>query len=640
MVDKGKKKTPSIIDVFPIGRGSRIQSLSFFTSDNVERGDLVTVPIRNKPTIAIVSKVRKVSDAKAAIKSAGYALKKASDISPKNILLPQFVNAIETIAKDTISTPGSVLYSLTPTTLLKELYTQKDFKIERTDKVSGGHFDTYVIQSEDAERFAEYKSIIREEFARKSSVFFCVPTKEDGVRAKAQLVKGIEQYTYVLHAGLNKKELLKTWMEIINQPHAVVIIGTPSFLSIPRNDIGSIIIERESSGAYKLIERPFIDIRTAAREIAQNLNARIIYGDSLLRIETIWKQKEGQYIELQPLKFRHLSSANEGVVTPEKSTDGEKVVFSALSTKALNLIKRNKEENDHMCIITTRKGLAPTTVCSDCGTTVTCKNCSASVTLHSSSKGNFYLCHRCGDRREADTHCTVCDSWRLTMLGIGTETIVKEIDLKMPDVHVLRLDREITKTPKQIARVMEEFYNSPGSVLVGTEMALRHLHEKIDNIVIASVDSLFALPDFRIHEKILHVIMEARSKAQKNFMIQTRNGDKQVFEYGMGGNLNDFYKENIADRKALFYPPFSKLIKITLEGNKSKIVAEMEEIQKKIGRQHIDVFPAFVARKNRKTSMHALIRIDYRDWPDESLMEKLKELPASVSINVEPESIL
>jgi primosomal protein N' len=654
-----KEKNLTLIDVFPIGKGTNLTTLSYYTTDKVSNGDIVKVPLRSKEVLALIWRVRPIEDAKSQIKSARFKIKRADNINPKKILLPAFVAASEEIAEYFLTTPGSTISALSPTDTLRDAYEMKTPVCSLPLVKSNLKSEEFVIQADDQERFSHYKSVIREEFARNNSVYVCVPTIEDAKKVQKKLIKGIEKYTFVLHSKLSKKEKNETWSKTVCEKHPVLIIATPTFLSMPRGDIKTYIIENESSKSYKMFSRPYLDMRTAAKLIAKHIGARVIYGDVLLRIETIWKQKNGRLIELNPLKFRSLSTAEEIIISPKKKKIDEKAKvikkedlektkepFKAILPETLALIEYGRERNERTLILTTRKGFSPTTVCQDCNKTVTCSDCTSPVALHKKGSKGFFMCHRCGTRRDADITCEVCGSWRLTMLGIGTERIVEEIQEAFPEkenqkaVKVLRLDGETASTPKRAEKIIQEFYDSPGSVLVGTVMALHYLNEPIEHIAVASLDSLFSFPDFRIHERILHIILDIRSRALNNIVIQTRNTDKHIFEYGLSGSMLDFYKEDIADRKALFYPPFSTLIKLTLTGRKPEIVKQMTVIQKMVGEEIIDIFPAFVSSKGGKTSMHALIRVKYENWPHNSLAEKLKSLPSWVTINVEPESIL
>ncbi|MDQ2933357.1 MAG: hypothetical protein M3Q80_03165, partial [bacterium] len=293
-------------------------------------------------------------------------------------------------------------------------------------------------------------------------------------------------------------------------------------------------------------------------------------------------------------------------------------------------------------ILTIRRGTSPITVCSDCEMIVSCNNCSAPVVLHTSKESgkNFFMCHGCGERRTANETCKKCGGWRLTPLGIGIDKVYEEIQSKFPDVEVFKIDADTTKTDSQIAAVIEKFKSKPGSILLGTEMALVHLTEKIEHIAVASLDSLFALPDFRIQEKIMYTLIRLRSMANRSLLVQTRKAEEKVFEYGLKGNLSDFYRSTLEERRQFSYPPFSTLIKITIEGKKEAIAAAMADVQKLLEHREIDVFPAFTAAVRGNSIIHGLLRIPEGGWPNSELGTILKNLPPNVKVKIDPESLL
>jgi primosomal protein N' len=171
-------------------------------------------------------------------------------------------------------------------------------------------------------------------------------------------------------------------------------------------------------------------------------------------------------------------------------------------------------------------------------------------------------------------------------------------------------------------------------------MILQYLHEKIENSAIISLDSLFALPDFRIQEKILYMLIRIRSLTTKNFIVQTRKSDEKVFKYGLSGNMSDFYREEISERKKFNYPPFSNLIKITLEGKKDDIIKEMENVQNILDPYEVEVFPAFTQTVRGNQVLHGLIRLPHGKWPDKNLIEKIRSLSPAVMVKVDPETLL
>jgi primosomal protein N' (replication factor Y) len=255
------------------------------------------------------------------------------------------------------------------------------------------------------------------------------------------------------------------------------------------------------------------------------------------------------------------------------------------------------------------------------------------------------MCHVCGERRSAEEYCKVCGSWKLTTIGIGIDLIVEKIKEKIPDINIFKIDSDSTNgNEKAIKSTLQKFKSHPGSVLIGTEMMLQYLHDKVENSAIISLDSLFALPDFRIQEKILYMLVRIRALTSKLFIVQTRRIEEKVFEYGLKGNMSDFYRNEIESRKQFNYPPFFTLIKITLEGKKENIVIEMEKVQDILDPYEVEVFPAFTHTVKGNYILHGLIRLKNDDiirknLPDD-LLNKLKELSPSVSIKVDPETLL
>lgn len=163
--------------------------------------------------------------------------------------------------------------------------------------------------------------------------------------------KGIEQYTFVLHSLLGKKEQIDLWNKAANEEHPSLIIGTGSFLGIPRNDIGAIIVDKENTRTYKNSSRPFIDIRIFAEILAKKIKARIILGDLLLRTETVWRRNEGEVFEVTPLKFRSLTTANIKLINmreklPENidKDKNKEPKFKLFSPELMELIQKKPRE--------------------------------------------------------------------------------------------------------------------------------------------------------------------------------------------------------------------------------------------------------------------------------------------------------
>lgn len=628
-----------LLTVIPISKGIPKAALTYFSSENIEAGSIVAVPLRKKTGYGLVTGVRDAKDLKTEIKNLPYAMRKVEGLKARSFLLPAFIRAVRKTADYFAASPGSVLWSLLPAAVLEESGT-----LSFPEREDGSFHEVQLLQCGDEERYGTYKSLIREEFARGRSVFFCVPTGEDLENARTSLEKGIEAYTFVLHGGLSKKETVSLWRRAVAEDHPVLIIATGTFLSVPRGDIGTIIVEKESSRSYKTQSRPYLDFRVVALFLARETSRRLIFGDTLLRIETLWEEKNSRYATLSPLQFRSLSPATTRLISMRKPADMRKKEFALLSNELSETLLSARDRSERVFLFAGRKGLFPTTVCSDCGTVVTCRNCGAPAVLYSGKRvapdmamaesGNLFVCHHCGERRDAGELCVHCKGWRLMPLGVGTERVEREVKKLLPDSDIFRLDGDSVSTRREATRVRDAFFKSPGGVLIGTELAVAYLSESVEHSAVVSLDSFFSVPDFRIHEKIFHILLDIRAKTEKQMIVQTRREDTTIFTEAMAGNLAEFYRSEIEDRKSVGYPPFSTHIKLTLSGTTRK---EMPKIVEFLRPYDVAVFEG---ASSGKTLTHGLITLPAGAWVDPELLSKLRELPSECEVRVDPDTLL
>jgi len=651
---KTKKEEANLMLVYvvPIARGVGKEYLTYYTAKNVQPGSIVSVPIRSRTKHALVVHTEPAGDLKAQVKSSAYALKKVHSVNAQQFFLPSFIRAAQTAADYFAHTTGSVLSALTPAaihTFPETIFRKQGSIAQEHPKDTETKTEQYLIQASDAERISTYKSIIREEFAQKNSVFFCLPEISEIEQVAETLERGIEEYTYIFHSSMTKKAITEQWKKILKVDHPVLIIATGQFLSLPRTDIHTIIVEKESSRAYKQTSRPFVDMRTFAELLAQETQARLIMGDIFLRPETLYRARHGAFAEFAPLVFRPLSSAQQQVIDMRPYTEAiknKRVKKLDIVSKELHaVIEEQRNQSEHLFILTARRGLHPITICNDCGTVHMCEHCSAPTVLHKPKTTgkidkNAAVCHKCGTRQTASDVCGNCGGWRLTTLGAGIEYVEEEITRLYPDTTIFRLDRDTATTHKKAKEIRDAFYNTPGSIMLGTEMAVSYLNQDVAHVAVVSIDSLFTIPDFRINERVFTLLIRLREKATKQFLIQTRDIENRIFSYATKGNMIDFYREEIAERKILKYPPFVTLIKIALEGPRQSVETQATRIADTLTAYETESYPAFTTTVKGKYRHNVLIKIPHGEWIDPFVLRTLRELPQSASISVDPEDVL
>jgi primosomal protein N' len=632
-----------IIQVIPIGRGISKEILSYFTALSVQAGSVVEISIKTKKRAGLVVSVQNLGTMKSEIKSLSFGMRKIERVLSASFLSEKFVKCAQTSAEFYATTTGIILANLIPQKILENIDVLEEFSPtsckETPEKIS----PKYAIQAGKEERMSQYKGIIREEFAKSRSVYCCLPTIEEAKTFFKDLSKGVEPHSFLLWGGLAEKELLKTWREASLSKHPVLVVGTGACFSLCRQDIGAIIIEEESSRSYKMQRRPFLDIRTFAEMYAQTLRARFIVGDILLRLETLRKKETGEYKTLGPLQWKAGKDEKTVLINMKREEkEGEKK-SRAVGDDVSEMIETARTRKKHIFLFTNRKGYAPSIICRDCRSLASCKTCNAPIAFYKGENGkeNVFLCHRCRSKRNADTLCLACGSWRLDPLGIGIDRVEEELREKIPDAPIFTLDREKAKTPTATRKIISDFYRSDWGILLGTEAAFPSFRAKIDDSAILSIDSLFALPDFRINERIMHIVFKIRALTEEKLIIQTRNEDEKILRFAEEGNILDFYQSEIAEREKFKYPPFSTLIEISLSGMRTAVEREMEKVKDVLLKGYeLEVFPAFIPEERGTYTLHGILKIAPGEWPKEDLKRKLAALSPTFLIRIDPESIL
>lgn len=647
-----------IATVIPLTKGAQKEYLSYFSATDIPIGSIVLIPIRSRIIDAIVINTEEARNIKSDIKNADYQLKKIIKVKGESPFDKNFFIACQKMKNYSVGNIGSVIKSLLPSVFIENVIQLKKTLPKEIDDSENIQNEKLIFQATPLDRLAFYRTLIREAFAKKESIFLCVPTHYDINHFNKELARGIEQYVFTFHSDLSKKTLINTYNSVIKDTHPILIIGTGIFMSIPRHDIKTIILEHESSDVYKQISRPYIDIRTFAEILSSVQKIKLIFGDTLLRPETLYRHDSGEFGEISSPLYRLPQTENQTVVDMREEIDekGNKK-FSTISKEIKKMIDKSISLNKSTFLFSVRKGLAPITVCNDCGHTLLCPSCSTPIVLYGSKQSSatktttprIFMCNKCGLKEKTEVCCPKCSNWNLTPLGIGTDKVYEEIKNLYPKTKIIQIDKETTKTEKEAIEAMSQFNKNPGSILIGTEMAFSYFEDDVYSSAVITLDGLFSIPSFNITQKILHIIEKLHSITTDNIIIQTRIPENKILQYILSGNVLPLCREDLEERKSFGYPPFKRLIKITFEGTAKETEQARNFIEKVLGKYEPQIFSAFIGKIKGQYITNTIIKIDPRLWPllpneketiDQVLSETLSHLPPSFSINIDPEDLL
>ena len=652
-----------IVTVMPFKRGVLKEEFTYFSAKNIENGDIVNIPMRNKKNLGLVLSSLDVVKEKSSIKDMPYNLKKINEVKEKMIFSKNFINSIFLFSKYFCLKKNLTISILLPSVMIEEYdkISKIPLPFSNKEKKEGGQknlkAEKLLFQATMNDRIHFYKTLIRASFAEKKSIFLILPTEKDIENFYETLSKGIENFIFFIHGGLSRKKQLEKIENILNCDHPVLVLGTAPYLSIPREDFKTIILEHESSSAYKTIKKPNLDLRIFAEIFAFKNGAKFILANSFLRFETTARKEIDNLGEVYPMSFRTNFNGEIKVIGKNSITKSEalpptggKASFKILTDDTVEEIKKIIQKKESVFIFALRKGLATMTICRDCSEFVICEKCSAPVVLYQNKDKKIFACNKCGTKKNSETICGNCGSWNLMPLGIGTDTVFEEVKKIFPKINIFKLDKDSIKTAKEAENAINEFQKNPGSILIGTEMALFYLKENISLSIISAFDSLWSIPNFRMSEKIIQIITSILAKTDDQLIIETKNENDEIINAIKIDNLVSFVREEIKDRKNLGYPPFKKFIKINFSGNKIETIDVRKFLLENFKEYNPEIFTGFITKLKDRFITNALIKIEAQNWSlpelshnskiDEVLYEKLLSLPINFSINVDPEDLL
>jgi len=656
-----------IVNVIPLKKGVLRKDLTYFTTKDVEVGNIVTIPIRSKKALALVISTHDVSSSKTSIKDMSFDLKKIIDVKEKSIFPKEYLESSMLLGSYFASSKSNAVTSTIPS-VFRDKYDEIAKLPAINENIRLLNFSTsksekLLLQEPLENRVSIYKTLIRENFALKKSVFIVLPTEADIKYFEGHLAKGISEFTFTFHAGISDKKVFEKISKVLQDTHPVVILATAPFLSIPRHDLGVIVLEHESSNSYRMIAQPHLDFRLLAEIFAAKIKVKFILADTMLRFETIERQEIDHHMPMHPLLFRTNFNGNIEIQNRGKNTENSRLAqknasFRIFSEKEISEIQNTLARKKNVFIFTLRKGLATETICRDCGEILMCKECKAPLVLYNlENDKRTFICNRCDEEKNVETACPRCKSWNLVPLGIGTDTVYEEISKtfstkngsnEKQGIKIFKLDKESVKNKKEVEDILKAYEENPGSILIGSPMALVYLKNQVHLSLIASFDSMWSIPNFKMSEKIIQFIISILSITENKLVIKTKNDKDPVLLAIQSGNLLPFVREELKERAHMGYPPFKRFIKIKHVGSEREAI-QAEEILKEIFKEYKPfIFSGFITQIKGKYITNALIKIDTRKWSilsgeaviEQNLLDKLLSLPPSFQVLVDPEDLL
>lgn len=454
----------------------------------------------------------------------------------------------------------------------------------------------------------------------------------------------------VIHSKLSKGERFDAWGRL-KSGESQIVIGARSAIFAPLENVGIIIIDEEHEFTYKQEETPRYHVKKVALEKAKLDKSIVVLGSATPSIESYYRSLVGEHILL------NMHERIDGALLPEvdivdmrqELKQGRRNVMS----KALReLIQETLIRKEQAIILLNRRGYATFVMCRECGYIVKCKHCDVSMVYH--SVGNRLRCHYCQREESMPDVCPQCSSRYIRYFGTGTQKVEEELAHFFPNARVIRMDQDTTGGKLSHDRILSSFAKGDYDILLGTQMVAKgHDIKNVTAVGIISADSILNLPDFRSAERVFAMITQAagragRGKKAGKVVVQTYNPDHYAVKAGVYQNYESFYQTEVAYRKSLHYPPFSRIVKFTVQATdgvtaEKQAIAIMEKLKKALANyKHLELIGPFwssIAKLRGIFRMNILLKSDRLEMivPILASLDLVKE---NVVIDVDPLTVM
>ena len=421
-----------------------------------------------------------------------------------------------------------------------------------------------------------YIHLIEEMLQQGKQVLYLVPEIALTTQLTDRLQAVFGDKLVVYHSKFSNAERVEIYNEVKGERQEAkgrVILGARSAIFLPCSDLGLIIVDEEHEPSYKQQDpAPRYHARSAAIMMAHWYGAKVLLGTATPSIESYYNALTGKYglVEMKE-RFQGLQLPQITMIDLQRQYH-RKEMYGHFADPLVDRIREELSKGKQVILFQNRRGYAPVLQCTQCGEAPKCPNCDVTMTYHKAH--NTLNCHYCGHHSSLITHsssltCPKCGSEMRTQ-GFGTERLEEEIQGLFPEVRVARMDLDSTRKKDAYQIIIDRFANHEVDILIGTQMVTKGLHfNDVSLVAVLQADSLLNMPDFRSYEQAFQMLEQVSGRAgrtgsQGEVMIQAFNPKNPVFEFLKAHDYEGLYQQQIAERELFKYPPYQRLIMLTL----------------------------------------------------------------------------
>lgn len=424
-----------------------------------------------------------------------------------------------------------------------------------------------------------YIKLIEKYFAVGKQVLYLLPE----IALTTQIIRRLQKHfggnITIYHSRFNNNERIELWNKI-RTGEVRIVLGARSALFLPFKDLGLIIVDEEHDASFKQQDpAPRYNARDAVIYYSSLFKAKVLLGSATPSVESYFNAKHDKYalVELNE-RFGGIKLPEIEIIDTRQVAQKGKVMISPQLKEAM----QQALDNDRQVILfQNRRGYNPYLICGTCGFIPQCTHCDVSLTLHKFS--NKLHCHYCGSTYPRLINCPACGTNNWLEKNFGTEKIEEQLEDDFSKYKIARMDVDSVRGKTAHDNLIQLFEQHRLDILVGTQMVVKGLDfDKVSLVGILDADGLLAFADFRVNERAFQLMEQVsgragRKKEQGKVIIQATNVKHPVLQLVKQHDYKQFYALEIENRKQFFYPPFSRIVLLTLKHKDKHTVSEAAE---------------------------------------------------------------
>ncbi len=427
-----------------------------------------------------------------------------------------------------------------------------------------------------------YIHLISEQLKAGKQVLYLLPEIALTSQITTRLEKIFGNELAVYHSKFNDNERVEVWKGMEEKKYKL-ILGVRSSVFLPFENLGLIIVDEEHENTYKQYNpAPRYNARDASIVSAKLYGAKVLLGTATPSIESYYNAKSGKYVLVELFqRYKEIQLPEIEIVNTRDARKQHKMK-SMFSVQMLNAVSEALAQNEQIILFQNRRGFSPYIECSSCGYIPKCEHCDVSLTYHKINKQ--LICHYCGYSLQAQKMCKSCQKLTMETKGFGTQKIEDELKILFPDVKIARMDFDSTIRKKAFYNIISDFETGKTNILIGTQMISKGLDfENVSLVGILNADNMLNFPDFRAFERSFQLMTQVsgrsgRKNKQGKVIIQTSESKHPIILNVKENNYKEMFISQLSQRKQFKYPPFYRLIQISIK-HKNKEIVDMASEQ-------------------------------------------------------------